>query len=42
VDEETRWPDRHIAPANILEHQAGALVKLINAGADYKPFRMRW
>jgi group II intron reverse transcriptase/maturase/CRISPR-associated endonuclease Cas1 len=38
----TRWRGRHLAPSTILEHQAGALVKLINGDADYKPFRMRW
>jgi len=31
-----------VRPAAILEHQAGALVKLITGDADYRPFRMRW
>ncbi len=38
----TRWRGRPVAPAKILEHQAGALVKLMNGNADYRPFRMRW
>jgi CRISPR-associated protein Cas1 len=37
-----RWRGRHVTPAGILQHQAGALVKLINGDADYRPFRMRW
>ena len=37
-----RWRGRHIAPAGILQHQAGVLVKLINGDAGYRPFRMRW
>jgi group II intron reverse transcriptase/maturase/CRISPR-associated endonuclease Cas1 len=37
-----RWRGQHVAPSTILERQAGALVKLINGDADYKPFRMRW
>lgn len=37
-----RWSGRHVTPAAILEHQAGALVKLIMGDAGYRPFRMRW
>ena len=37
-----RWRGRSAAPSAILEQQAGALVKLINGSADYRPFRMRW
>jgi len=37
-----RWRGRHVTPAGILQHQAGALVKLINGDAGYRPFRMRW
>ncbi len=37
-----RWRGRHVSPAGILQHQAGALVKLINGDADYRPFRLRW
>ena len=37
-----RWRGRQVSPAGILQHQAGALVKLINGDADYRPFRMRW
>ena len=37
-----RWRGKMIAPATILEHQAGALVKLIMGGGEYLPFRMRW
>jgi hypothetical protein len=37
-----RWRGKTIAPAAILEHQAGALAKLILGQGDYLPFRMRW
>jgi CRISPR-associated protein Cas1 len=37
-----RWRGRSLAPAAILEHQAGALVKLVNGDAGYRPFHMRW
>ncbi|MEK7443720.1 MAG: hypothetical protein AABZ70_02585 [candidate division NC10 bacterium] len=33
---------RMIAPAGILQQQAGALVKLIAGQGEYQPFRMRW
>ena len=37
-----RWRGKDLAPATILERQAGALAKLIAGDADYRPFRMRW
>lgn len=37
-----RWRGKMIPPATILEHQAGALAKLILGQGDYQPFRMRW
>jgi CRISPR-associated protein Cas1 len=37
-----RWRGKMIAPATILEHQAGSLVKLILGQGDYQPFHMRW
>jgi len=37
-----RWRGRRIAPAAILEHQAGALAKLILGQGDDQPFHMRW
>jgi group II intron reverse transcriptase/maturase/CRISPR-associated endonuclease Cas1 len=37
-----RWRGKMITPASILEHQAGALAKLILGQGDYQPFHMRW
>ncbi len=37
-----RWHGKMITPASILEHQAGALAKLILGQGDYQPFHMRW
>jgi len=37
-----RWRGKMIAPAAILEHQAGALAKLVLGEGEYQPFRMRW
>jgi CRISPR-associated protein Cas1 len=37
-----RWRGRSLSPATILEHQAGALAKLILGEGSYQPFRMRW
>ena len=36
------WRSGRHAPAEILEHQADSLVKLISIGKEYQPFRMKW
>ncbi len=37
-----RWRGKAIAPVTILEHQAGALAKLLLGQGEYQPFHMRW
>lgn len=37
-----RWRGKRIPPVTILEHQAGALSKLILGQGEYQPFHMRW